>query len=1093
MTEGGTPARRPRRRREPSPLEQIPVWGGVPVDAPAGRKAAARGEHPGDAIGGEAASSGVDTLLDGLSRDQRRAVTHDGGPLLVVAGAGTGKTQVITRRIAWLIATRRARPAEILALTFTDRAAEEMQERVDRLVPYGYADAAISTFHAFGDRILREHALELGLPTDVRVLSRPEAVLFLRERLFRLDLDAYRPLGDPTRFLDALVALFSRCKDEDVSPAAYLAHVDRLVAEAVAADARASGGSDPRLAEAAAAASDLARRQAELAGAYARYQELMAEAGAVDFGDQVSLALRLVRESPAALGRLRARYRYVLVDEFQDTNRAQWELVSLLAEPARRITVVGDDDQSIYRFRGAAISNILGFLDRYPGARTVVLRRNYRSRAPILDTARRLVRFNDPDRLEVRAGISKRLVAVRRGARPAPVRHRAFATGSQEAEWVASDIAARVALGAVPRDHAILVRSNAEAEGFLRSLTMAGVPWRFSGASGLYARPEVRLLLAFLRAIVDPDSTIDIYSLAASDVYGLGGTDLTALVARARRANGPLWETLEAVDARPDLLRLDAATRTAVGRLVGDIRRYADLAHERSTGEVLYAFLRESGLLARYAAPSSVADEESLLNVARFFEIVRARGALLEDDRAAHLVPHLRSLVEAGDDPATADLATDVDAVSVLTVHKAKGLEFPVAYLVGLVAGRFPSTGRREPLELPADLIEIAGAPTGDVHLQEERRLFYVGMTRARDVLVLTHAADYGGRRMRRLSPFVIEALDLPVSSVDVRPGSPSPSERLARVGAAEPVPPPAAARPSGGPLALSFYQVDDYLTCPAKYRYVHVLRLPISPHHAIVYGAALHRAVQELHRRQALGEAISEEELLEVFDRAWSNEGFVTREHEEARRAAGRAALLRFRAEQLAPGAVVPAYVEKEFSFMFDGDRVRGRWDRVDVVPVADGPEVEDAVNPGRPIPGAADEGARSASDPLGLGGLDVLTPTLPFAGRERVTITDYKSSDVRDPAQARQRARESLQLGIYALAWRSATGRLPDAVALHFLGTGLVGSATVDAARLEKVGEAIGRAAAGIRAADFAATPSYVSCSYCAFREICPASAAR
>ena len=1038
---------------------------------------------PGDAAH---VADGIEGLLGGLSRDQRRAVTHDEGPLLVVAGAGTGKTQVITRRIAWLIATRRARPSEILALTFTDKAAEEMQERVDRLVPYGYTDAAISTFHAFGDRILRESALELGLPSDVRVLTRPELVLFLREHLFDFDLDLYRPLGDPTRFLDALVALFSRCKDEDIDPAAYLAHVDRLIAAAAVAVARAStDGASAQDREAAAAATDLARRQGELARAYARYQELMAAAGYVDFGDQVSLALRLVRESPAALERLRQRYRYILVDEFQDTNRAQWELVSLLAEPDRRVTVVGDDDQSIYRFRGAAISNILGFLDRYPGAKTVVLRRNYRSRAPILDAAYRLVHYNDPDRLEARVGISKRLVAERRGGRPAPVRHRAFATGAEEADAVAADIAARVAAGAAPRDHAILVRANAEAEPFLRAMTMAGVPWRFSGASGLYARTEVRLLFAFLRAIVDLTSSADLYSLAASDLYGLGGTDLTAIVAFARRTNRTLWEVLEDLEERPSALRLATGSREAAGRLVAEMRRYAALAHERPAGEVLYAFLRESGLLARYAKPASLEDEEALLNVARFFDIVRSRSALLEDDRAVHLVPHLRTLVEAGDDPASAELGPDVDAVSVLTVHKAKGLEFPVVYIVGLVAGRFPSTGRRERLGMPEGLAVPVSAPAGDVHLQEERRLFYVAMTRARDELVLTHAADYGGRRARRVSPFVLEALDLPAATSPDAGSAPSALQRLERAGVPAVSVAPVRAT-NGGPLSLSFYQVDDYLTCPLKYRYVHVLRLPIAPHHAIVYGAALHRAVQEFHRRQAAGEIPTEEELVEVFDRAWSNEGFLTREHEEARRAAGRSALLRFRAEQIAAGAKAPAYVEKEFSFTLGGDRVRGRFDRVDILPAsgAGAATVPKAAGPVTVDP---------SGDPGALGGLDLVTPMLPFGEGERVVITDYKSSDVRDPAQARQRARTSLQLSIYALAWLAVTGRPPDEVALHFLETGLVGRSEVDEKRLEKARGLIHDAAEGIRAGAFEARPEYVACSYCAFRDVCPSSAAR
>src|SRR6186997_2831881 len=224
---------RSRGRHEPSPLEQIPVWDGFVPDAPA------------EAIGGDP-PAGLDALLGGLNPEQLKAVTHGEGPLLVVAGAGTGKTQVITRRIAWLIATRRARPSEILALTFTEKAAAEMQARVDQLVPYGYTDASIGTFHAFGDRIIREYALELGLPTDVRVLTRPEVVIFLREHLFEFELDEYRPLGDPTRFLGALATLFSRCKDEDVSPEAYRAHADELAIrsgaepddEALAEDAR---------------------------------------------------------------------------------------------------------------------------------------------------------------------------------------------------------------------------------------------------------------------------------------------------------------------------------------------------------------------------------------------------------------------------------------------------------------------------------------------------------------------------------------------------------------------------------------------------------------------------------------------------------------------------------------------------------------------------------------------------------------------------------------------------------------------------------------------------------------------------------------
>ena len=1044
------PVSRGRSRRS-GPLEQIPVWAGFEL-------APVEGDPP----------AGLDALLGGLNPEQLRAVTHDEGPLLVVAGAGTGKTQVITRRIAWLIATRRARPSEILALTFTDRAAQEMQVRVDQLVPYGYTDTEISTFHAFGDRLIREFALELGLPTDVRVLTRPETVIFLREHLFDFALDEYRPLGDPTRFLGALATLFSRCRDEDLSPAAMLADAERLAAAATAADA-----ADP----ATPARIEAARRQLELARAFARYEELLRASGSIDFGDQVSLPLRLLRESPAILRHLQDRYRYILVDEFQDTNRSQAELVEILAARHRNVMVVGDDDQSIYRFRGAAVSNILGFRDRHRRARTIVLRRNYRSLAPILDASHRLIAFNDPDRLEVRAGISKRLRAERTSAEPAPVRHEAFASGADEADWIAGEIARRIAAGSRPRDHAILVRANADADPILRSLNVAGVPWRFSGTSGLYGRPEIRLLLSFLRAVTDLSSGTDVYALATQEPYGLGGEDLTAIVTTARRRNRPLWDVLEELDRQPGILRLSPSSRTAVGRLVADLRRWNDLTHRRPVGEVLYAYLRETGTLARLGAADSVAADEALGNIARFFEIVRSRSTLLADDRAVFVVPHLATLIEAGDDPATADLDPDADAVAVLTVHKAKGLEFPVVFLPGLVAGRFPATTRRDPLPMPVAL-GGDGSADPDAHVREERRLFYVAMTRARDELVLSHAVDYGGARARRVSPFVLEALDLPVAASAPESGVTAPTalNRIDGLGAAPVAPSTAAVSRIGadGPLTLSFSAIDAYLACPQRYRFGHVLRLPIAPHHSLGYGSALHAVVQEFHRRHARGEVMTEEALDASLDIAWSSEGFLSREHEMARLDAARAALRRFRAAQLTPEAVVPAYVEREFSFSLGGDRIRGRWDRVDIEPrtAADG------------------ESPRASS---GGAGADVVAPTLGLLGPERVTITDYKSSDVRDPAKARQRARDSLQLQIYALGYEAMAGHLPDRLQLHFLDSGLVGQVAPDPKRLDKARSTIAAVAAGIRSGDLAPRPDVVSCTYCPYREICPASAAR
>ncbi len=970
-------------------------------------------------------------LLADLTARQRKAVTHGDGPLLIVAGAGTGKTTAITRRIAWLIAEKRAKPSEILALTFTDRAAHEMVERVDRLVPYGHTDANISTFHAFGDRLLREHALEAGLSDRSSVLSRAEQIIFLREHLFALPLDRYRPLGNPTRFLSALVTLISRLRDEDLAPSTYLAAAERL------ADAAFANPSDEAMAEQAA-------NQRELAATYAAYERLMRGSDRLDFGDQVSLALRLLRDHPAVLAEERNRYRYILVDEFQDTNHAQWEMVRLLAAEHGNVTVVGDDDQSIYRFRGAALGNILGFREAYPKATSVVLVDNYRSRQPILDAAHRLIKHNDPDRLEAREGLDKRLKARSRFARPeseaGPIELAGFTTGSDEADAIADRIGASMRAGRRAGEHAILVRGNRDADPYLRALNMAHIPWRFSGTAGLYRQPEVRVLISFLRAVNDPDDSVSLYDLATSEIFGLSPADVTLAMNRARRRRASLGVALAEACDRPEDSPFTLRALEVVQRLMGSLATHRSMSTERTCGELLYHFISTSGWLARLAHEARETGEERLANVARFFEIVRRQGGLLRDDRLPFLVAQLDTLIETGDDPSTADAEPDEgEAVHVLTYHKAKGLEFGVVYMVGLVADRFPGRDRRDLLEMPDEL--LADAPPADEshHTAEERRLFYVGMTRAREELILTWAADYGMHRSR-VSQFVTEALDLPPAtpSESVRPAL---LEQLGRHQGSPTSHAPVAPRRALGdrPLSLSYGQIHDYLECPAKYRFGHAIRIPTPVSHQMVYGRALHAAAQAYHRRQMVGRPMTLEELDAALDAAWESVGFLTREHEEARRAAAHDAVRRFWEEQQRDPAR-PTAIEQDFTVAFGPDRLRGRYDRVD-----------------------RDE-----------------------AGR--VVITDYKSSDVRDLTTANRRSRESLQLSIYALAYEAQHGSLPDELALHFLESGIVGRSDAGEKRLERAQAKLTLAADGIRAGQFAATPSAMACGYCPFREICP-----
>src|SRR6059036_1928728 len=972
----------------------------------------------------------ADCILEGLNEAQRQAVTHDTGPILIVAGAGSGKTTVITRRIAWLIATRRARPDEILALTFTDKAAAEMEERVDTLVPYGYADVEIATFHAFGDRLLREHALELGLQPDFRVLNRAEQVIFLRDRLFQLPLERYRPLGDPTRHIQALITLISRCKDEDIACEEYLAFAERLatLARATPEDA---------------ALRERVAQQLELARTYAKYQELMAASGAIDFGDQIVHALRLLRSRPHVLAGLQRKFRHILVDEFQDTNWAQFEIVKLLGARHTNVACVADDDQSIYKWRGAAISNVLGFLERYPKARQVVLTENYRSHQRILDSAYRLIKHNDPDRLEVKYGISKHLTAVKQATGPEP-QHRHFETATQEADAVARLIAERVVDGAWRYDDvAILVRSNADAEQFLRSLNLRGIPWTFSGNAGLYGRPEIRLLIAFLRVVAHPDDSVSVHYLASSDLYQVPIVDLTRCSTYADRRHRWLFDVLRTVEAVRELRdEVGDEGREAIRRLIADLTRYMELAREMPTGELLYQFLVDSGWLARMSKAATARDEAEVQNISKFFRRVQDASKALRYDNVREFVTHLDALIDAGEDPAVAEAEVKTPAVRVLTVHKAKGLEFPVVFLVTLAQDKFPLRRRKDALELPVELIKETLPPSADFHQQEERRLFYVGMTRAERELFLTSARDYGGTRARKVSQFVLEALDLPKDAA--RPFKAQAIEEIQRFASpVEATDETLAPIPPDRELLLSHRQVDDYQTCPLKYRYIHLLRVPILRHHTVVYGNTVHKVVEHYLKRRVAGNYTSLEDLLAIYEREWDNQGFLTWDHEEARKAAGRAALTRFWHEEEA-GGVRPSHVEKDFGFSLGADRVRGRFDRVD-------------------------------EDLLGA------------------TIIDYKTGEVLKQAIADRRTAESLQLQMYALAWREMTGALPQRVELRFIESNLVGRHAPDEDDVEEATEAVKAAAVGIRARRFEGTPSYTACRYCAYNQICPFTATR
>ncbi len=966
-------------------------------------------------------------ILEGLNQEQREAVTYKDGPLLIIAGAGTGKTTVITRRIAWLLSEGLCKTNEILALTFTDKAARQMQDRVDELVPYGYTDIWISTFHAFGDKLLRENALIAGLNPDFKVLSRSEAAVFFREHIFQFNLNYFRPLADPTRFIEALIQLFSRAKDEDISPEAYIKFAQDLSLKAK---------ENPE---------DLALQEEsiqhlEVACAYAKYQELLAKEGLLDFGNQFYLALNLLRAHPSILKKYQQQFKYILVDEFQDTNFAQYQLVKLINKENGNINVCGDDDQCIYRFRGAAYSNLLSFIRDFPNGKSISIVQNYRSTQAILDSAYRLIQQNNPERFEIKAKINKRLIGLsKEGQAP---QHLHFDSISTEADNLTKIIKDKVKSGSFKyNDFALLVRSNSDAESFIQALNLEDIPWQFSGNQGLYTREEVKLCINFLRVAANLSDSLSLYYLVSSEIYALNLIDLNACSHYARRRNRPLYSVFTELAAIEELKGIAEESRGKIEKILADLEKFLKISREETTGRLLYTFLTDTGYLKKLTKHQNLENETKIQNIAKFFNNVRDFELVAKEDRVISFVNYLNLLIEAGDDPPTAEADLDTDAVNILTIHKAKGLEFRVVFLVSLVQGRFPWPRRSQAIELPDSLIKEV-LPTGDFHIQEERRLFYVGLTRAKEELYLTSAEDYGGKRLRRVSQFVFEALGTEAKEKEKKKASSLESiQRFAPK--KDSIKPEIKKINAETPVHLTYYQVDDYLTCPLKYKYVNILRVPIMEHHTVIYGRAMHEAVTKYYQYRLAGKRMELGEFLDAFRNSFDPQGFLDKAHQEERFRVGLEALNRFfhaEEEQMKQ----PKFIEKEFSFSFAGNKITGRFDRVD----------EDS---------------------------------------EETVIVDFKTSEVKTQKIADKKASESLQLALYSLAYQNIFGKLPSRVELYFLESGIIGSYAIEEEDLDEIKDKLGEVAEGIRKQNFEATPTYMACSYCAYNQICPSAKIR
>jgi DNA helicase II / ATP-dependent DNA helicase PcrA len=670
----------------------------------------------------------AERLLVDLNDAQRQAVTHGEGPLLVLAGAGSGKTRVLTHRIAYLLATRRARAGEILAITFTNKAAQEMRDRVERLVGRATRAMWVMTFHSACARIMRAEAERLGYSRSFTIYDEADSLRMVKRCMEELEVD---PKRYPPR---AIRSQISGAKNKLLDAVEFAEAANATFEETTAE-------------------------------VYTLYERRMLEANAMDFDDLLVRTVNVLELFEPARERWRRAFGQVLVDEYQDTNRAQYRFLQLLASEHRNLFVVGDDAQSIYSFRHADIRNILDFERDFPDASVVMLEQNYRSTQTILSATNALIANNKQNR-------PKRLFTA--GEQGEPIEVVQLSDEHEEARWVAGEVERLVTDEGVARDQiAVFYRTNAMSRVLEDTLVRFELPYQVIGGTKFYERAEVKDAVAYLSLLVNPSDAISFARVINSPRRGIGNTSQGRLLAHANTTGRPIWE----VASRPDVVPgLGAAAIKAVGRFHATLEGLRERAASAPVAELLEAVLRESGYLEALEAERTVEAEGRVENLQELIGVAGEFDANREVEGEGE-VPPLEEFLQQ------ISLYTEQDAireqeslVTLMTIHNAKGLEYETVFLIGCEEGVFPHMRS----------LEEGGE-------EEERRLCYVGMTRARSRLYLTYARErriFGGRREPAIASRFLD--ELPEELIERERSSPQEGSPWAAVGGAvgEPAPP---------------------------------------------------------------------------------------------------------------------------------------------------------------------------------------------------------------------------------------------------------------------------------------------------------------
>lgn len=861
----------------------------------------------------------TEDLMQKLNSRQKEAVTHEAGPLLIVAGAGTGKTTVLINRLAHLVLDKGLSTEEILLLTFTEKSAAELEARADTLLPYGYVDLWIHTFHGFCERILREQALDIGLAADFKLISATEQWILIKKNLSRFDLDYYKPLGNPTKFISELLRHFSRLKDEDVSAIDYLETAAKSLEE-----------------------DELeVKRVKELATAYQTYNELLLENNFLDFGDLIVFTLKLFKTRPNILSAYQKQFKHIMVDEFQDTNWAQYELVKMLALPSNNLTVVGDDDQSIYKFRGASISNIMQFKDDYKDAKELVLVDNYRSRQEILDYSYEFIKHNNPNRLEEKLHIDKQLKsgANFEAKEAAAVRYLQFNRGEEEVGFVASQIADLYEQKKGEwLDFAILVRANDTADAYVKELTRLGIPNQFVSLKGLYFKDIILDCLAYLRLLDNYHESSALFRVLNMQSFKVSHLDIITINKFARHKVWSLFEALKNISAIPNI---SETGRNNIDKLLELLDKHSKLVADSEPSKIFLRFAYDSGLVASYDFDR---DQEIFSYLNQFYQKIKKFEDNLPASRLNDFMQLMDLELEAGEVGALRLDFSDNDTVKIMTVHAAKGLEFKYVFLVNIVDKKFPTISRSEKISIPDNLVKEKIVSSKDAHIEEERRLFYVAITRAKEELFITGAKDYGGAREKKPSAFIAE-MGLNIFEVGADENFSNKLELvrdLERLDQKEPEKPEKLVLPD----KFSFSQLAAFSTCPLQYKFAFVLKIPAPTDKAsLIFGRVLHNVLHDFLEPLEASDLqdslfgkkevkLDEEKLLALYEDRWQADGYGSKEEREKYYQKGKKILKTFWTNLSAEEFPEILFLEKNFTFKIGDGIIKGAIDRVDRLP---------------------------------------------------------------------------------------------------------------------------------------------------------------